>query len=176
MIRSALALIAAICSRALLVAADTPQEHITDASSVFNEIMAAPDKGIRRDLLEKAHCIVIVPGMKQAAFGVGGKFGRGYAICRREKDGWGAPAAIRVEGGSFGFQIGASSTDVIMLVMNKRGMRRLVKPLLPPVQSTGRPRPTPTCNFLRNFSPGPSPRVSSLVSPFKEPHFVAMKT
>jgi lipid-binding SYLF domain-containing protein len=83
-----LALMASICSCALLVAADTPQERITDASSVFNEIMATPDKGIPRDLLEKAHCIVIVPGLKQAAFGVGGKFGRGYAICRREKAGW----------------------------------------------------------------------------------------
>jgi SH3 domain-containing YSC84-like protein 1 len=92
-----LALMASICSCALLVAADTPQERITDANSVFNEIMATPDKGIPRDLLEKAHCIVIVPGLKQAAFGVGGKFGRGYAICRREKAGWGAPAAIRVE-------------------------------------------------------------------------------
>jgi lipid-binding SYLF domain-containing protein len=117
-----------LCSCALLVrAADTPQERMTDAAQVFNEIMATPDKGIPEDLLEKAHCIVIVPGLKQAAFGVGGKFGRGYAICRRERAGWGAPAAIRVEGGSFGFQIGASSTDVIMLVMNERGMRRLME-------------------------------------------------
>src|ERR1700730_3092453 len=117
-----------LCSCALLVrAADTPQERMTDAAQVFNEIMATPDKGIPEDLLEKAHCIVIVPGLKQAAFGVGGKFGRGYAICRRERAGWGAPAAIWVEGGSFGFQIGASSTDVIMLVMNERGMRRLLE-------------------------------------------------
>jgi lipid-binding SYLF domain-containing protein len=117
-----------LCSCALLVrAADTPQERMTDAAQVFNEIMATPDKGIPEDLLEKAHCIVIVPGLKQAAFGIGGKFGRGYAICRREKAAWGAPAAIRVEGGSFGFQIGAASTDVIMLVMNERGMRRLME-------------------------------------------------
>ena len=100
---------------------------MTDATHVFSEIMATPDKGIPEDLLGKAHCIVIVPGLKQAAFGVGGKFGRGYAICRRERAGWGAPAAIRVEGGSFGFQIGASSTDVIMLVMNEQGMRRLME-------------------------------------------------
>ena len=71
--------------------------------------MATPDKGIPQDLLEKAHCIIIVPGMKQAAFVVGGKFGRGYAVCRRNNAGWGAPAAVRVEGGSFGFQIGGSS-------------------------------------------------------------------
>ena len=123
-----LAFMASLCACAFQVrAADTPQERMTDATAVFNEIMATPDKGIPQDLLEKAHCIVIVPGLKQAAFGVGGKFGRGYAICRREMAGWGAPAAIRVEGGSFGFQIGASSTDVIMLVMNERGMRRLME-------------------------------------------------
>jgi lipid-binding SYLF domain-containing protein len=100
---------------------------MTDTVHVFSEIMATPDKGIPEDLLEKAHCIVIVPGMKQAALGIGGKFGRGYAVCRRDVAGWGAPAAIRVEGGSFGFQIGASNTDVIMLVMNERGMRRLME-------------------------------------------------
>jgi lipid-binding SYLF domain-containing protein len=122
-----LALMALLSSCVLVRAADTPQERITDATDILNEIMATPDKGIPGDLLEKAHCIVIVPGLKQAAFGVGGKFGRGYAICRREMAGWGAPAAIRVEGGSFGFQIGASSTDVIMLVMNERGMRRLME-------------------------------------------------
>jgi lipid-binding SYLF domain-containing protein len=106
-------------------AGDTAQERLTDATSVLNEIMATPDKGIPQDLLEKAHCIVIVPGVKQAAFIVGGKFGKGFATCRRDRGGWGAPGAVRVEGGSFGFQIGANSTDVVMLIMNERGMRRL---------------------------------------------------
>jgi lipid-binding SYLF domain-containing protein len=110
----------------LLYAADTPAERLTDATNVFNEIMATPDKGIPQDLLEKAHCVVIVPGMKQAGFVVGAKYGRGYAVCRRPSNhGWGAPEAVRIEGGSFGFQIGASSTDVVMLIMNERGMRRL---------------------------------------------------
>jgi len=122
------ALVLSMCSSAFLVsAADSPQERLTDATQVFTEIMATPDKGIPQDLLEKSHCVVIVPGMKQAALGIGGKFGRGYATCRREAGGWGAPAAIRVEGGSLGFQIGASSTDVIMLVMNESGMRRLMQ-------------------------------------------------
>ena len=123
-----IALVLSICSSAFLVhAADTPQERLTDATQIFTEIMATPDKGIPQDLLEKARCVVIVPGLKQAAFGIGGKFGRGYATCRRDAGGWGAPAAIRVEGGSFGFQIGASSTDVIMLVMDDHGMRRLMQ-------------------------------------------------
>ncbi len=115
-----------ICSTVGLYAADTAQERMTDATKVFSEIMATPDKGIPQDLLEKANCIIIVPGMKQAAFGVGGKWGRGYAVCRQNHAHWGAPAAVRVEGGSFGFQIGASNTDIVMLVMNEKGMRRLL--------------------------------------------------
>lgn len=109
-----------------LFAADTPQERMTDATKVFSEIMATPDKGIPQDLLEKANCIIIVPGMKQAAMGIGGKWGRGYAVCRQNHANWGAPAAVRVEGGSVGFQIGVSNTDIIMLVMNEKGMRRLL--------------------------------------------------
>ena len=121
------ALALSLCSSVALLAADTPQERLSDSAKVFNEIMATPDKGIPQDLLEKANCIVIVPGMKQAAFVIGGKFGRGYAVCRQHERHWGAPAAIRVEGGSFGFQIGGSSTDIVMLVMNERGMRRLLE-------------------------------------------------
>jgi len=121
------ALALALSSPAVLLAADTAQERMSDATKTFSEIMATPDRGIPQDLLEKAHCIVIVPGMKQAALGIGGKFGRGFAVCRHTSGGWGAPAAIRVEGGTFGFQIGASSTDVVMLVMNDRGMRRLME-------------------------------------------------
>ena len=115
------------CSSVVLFAADTAQERLADATNVFNEIMAVPDKAVPQELLETAHCIIIVPGMKQAAFGVGAKWGRGYAVCRQNRAGWSAPAAIRVEGGSFGFQIGGSSTDIVMLLMNERGMRRLLE-------------------------------------------------
>lgn len=108
--------------------AETAAERLESATQIFKEIMATPDKGIPRDLLEKAHCVVIVPGMKSGAFIVGGKYGRGFATCRKPGGaGWGAPGAVRVEGGSFGFQIGASSTDVVMLVMNERGMKRLLE-------------------------------------------------
>lgn len=116
-----------LCFSVLTVRADSARERLKDTTEVFNEIMSTPDKGIPQDLLEKAHCVVIVPGLKQAALAVGGKYGRGFAVCRREKDGWGAPSAVRVEGGSFGFQIGASSTDVVMLIMNELGMRRLLE-------------------------------------------------
>jgi SH3 domain-containing YSC84-like protein 1 len=102
-------------------------ERLTDAVDLFQEVMGTPDKAIPEDLLEKAHCIVIVPGLKKAAFGVGGKYGRGFAMCRNAAGGpgWGPPAAIRVEGGGIGFQIGVSSSDVILLVMNERGMKKL---------------------------------------------------
>ncbi|MGH7490097.1 MAG: lipid-binding SYLF domain-containing protein [bacterium] len=90
--------------------------------------MAAPDKGIPQELLEKAQCVVIVPGMKKGAFIIGGKYGKGFITCRRTTGrGWSAPGAIRVEGGSFGFQIGGSETDVVMLVMNQRGAQKLLE-------------------------------------------------
>ena len=89
--------------------------------------MAAPDKGIPQDLLENAHCIVIVPGLKTAAFVFGGKYGKGYLSCRNKNGvGWSAPGTVRIEGGSVGFQIGGSETDLIMLVMNERGADKLL--------------------------------------------------
>lgn len=101
-------------------------ERLDDAASLFSEIMATPDKSIPQDLLGKAECMVLVPGLKKGAFVVGGKYGRGFALCRRAGgEGWGPPAAIRIEGGSFGFQIGFASSDVVLLVMNERGMKRL---------------------------------------------------
>jgi lipid-binding SYLF domain-containing protein len=112
-----------------LLAADTTTktaERLDDAASLFSEIMSTPDRAIPQELLERAQCVVIVPELKKAAFVVGAKYGRGFAVCRGAAGaGWGPPAAIRIEGGSVGFQIGISSTDVLMLVMNKRGMRRL---------------------------------------------------
>ena len=111
-----------------LFAADSdPAERLNEAATVFEEIMAIPDKGIPRNLVEKAHCIVIVPELKAAAFVFGGKYGKGFMSCRNATGaGWSAPGAVRIEGGSVGFQIGASSTDVIMLVMNARGANKLL--------------------------------------------------
>src|SRR6266567_4200417 len=101
-----------------LVAADKKTktaERLDDAATLFSEIMGTPDKSIPQDLLDKAHCVVLVPGLKKAALGIGGKWGRGYVVCREPSgQGWGPPAAMRVEGGSVGFQIGVSSSDVIL--------------------------------------------------------------
>jgi lipid-binding SYLF domain-containing protein len=104
------------------------QERLKDATEVLQDIMATPDKGIPQELFQKAQCVVIVPGMKKGAFIVGGEFGKGFVVCRKQSGaGWGPPAAIRVEGGSFGFQIGGQDTDVVMLVMNKHGADELFK-------------------------------------------------
>lgn len=103
-------------------------QRLNEASVVFSEIMSAPDKGIPQDLLNDAHCVVIVPGLKKGAFIVGAQYGKGFISCRSKGDrGWSAPAAMRIEGGSIGFQIGGSETDLVMLVMNDRGAQRLMQ-------------------------------------------------
>jgi lipid-binding SYLF domain-containing protein len=102
----------------------TPDQRLRSAATVLHEILSAPDKGIPEDLLARAQCVMIVPGLKKGAFLVGGEYGRGFAVCRRDGV-WGGPAAIRFGGGSFGAQIGGESTDVVMLVMNRHGMEKL---------------------------------------------------
>lgn len=107
--------------------ADTAAERLAESAAVLKEVLDAPDKGIPADLLQKAYCVVVVPGVKKVGLVVGGKYGRGFVVCRADpQSAWGAPAALRMEGGSFGFQIGASETDVIMLVMDRRGMDGLL--------------------------------------------------
>src|SRR5579863_643487 len=115
-----------VLSTSMLAIADEPAQRLGEAASVFSEIMTAPDKGIPRDLLEKAHCVVVVPGLKKGAFIFGAKYGKGFIVYRKGARSWSAPAAVRVEGGSFGFQIGGSETDVVLLVMNDRGADRLL--------------------------------------------------
>jgi lipid-binding SYLF domain-containing protein len=106
------------------MAGDTAK-RLDAAAGMLSEVMSAPDRGIPMHLLARASCIVVVPGVKGAAFVVGAKYGKGFISCRRGS-GWSAPGAIRVEGGSFGFQIGAEDTDVVMLVMNWKGGQRLL--------------------------------------------------
>jgi lipid-binding SYLF domain-containing protein len=102
-------------------------DRIDAAADTVHEMMNAPDKGVPKDLLDKARCVVVVPGMKKAGFIVGAKYGKGYAVCRKASgSGWSAPAAYILEGGSVGFQIGASEQDVILLVMNEGGMKHLL--------------------------------------------------
>jgi lipid-binding SYLF domain-containing protein len=120
-------IVAALAVAPLLAVDKESAKRLDESAAVFSEVMAAPDKGIPQEMLENAHCIVIVPGMKTAAFLVGGKYGKGYLSCRnKNRAGWSAPATVRIEGGSVGFQIGGSQTDLIMLVMNERGADKLL--------------------------------------------------
>jgi len=117
-----------LLSSGVLFAANDAVRRLHDAAEIVTEVMGASDKAIPQDLFDKAECVVVVPGVKKAAFIVGGKFGRGFISCRHhDEGGWSAPAAVKVEGGSFGFQIGASETDVIMAVMNRRGAEKLMQ-------------------------------------------------
>ena len=100
-------------------------ERLKDAELVLTEMAGTGDSGIPTSLISKARCIVVVPSMKKVALGIGGEYGKGYMSCRNEGS-WTAPGSLKIEGGSFGLQIGASATDVIMLVMNERGVEKLL--------------------------------------------------
>jgi SH3 domain-containing YSC84-like protein 1 len=122
-----LILVTTLALTPLLAKNNEPVQRLDEAAAVFSEVMTAPDKGIPQELLENAHCIVIVPDLKTAAFVFGGKYGKGYLFCRNKSGtGWSAPGTVRIEGGSVGFQIGGSSTDLIMLVMSERGADKLL--------------------------------------------------
>jgi lipid-binding SYLF domain-containing protein len=111
----------------LLCAENDAPKRIAAAASAFQEVMGIPDKSIPQDLLNRAQCIIIVPDLKKGAFIFGAKYGKGFFACRKKDGvGWTAPGSIRIEGGSVGFQIGGTETDVFMLVMNQRGMDRLL--------------------------------------------------
>ena len=108
-------------------AADTsPDKHIRESAAVLDEIMNAKDNGIPEDLLQKAQCVGVIPNLKRAGFIVGAKYGKGVVTCRTSS-GWSAPEIARIEGGSVGLQIGAGETDVVFIVMNERGMNKLMR-------------------------------------------------
>jgi len=117
------------CWSVMAFAADESPSKAADrlqaATDVLNEIQSAPDQGVPEDVLASAECVAVVPTMLNGGFIVGARFGRGVSSCRTPK-GWSAPAFFTVEGGSFGFQIGAQAVDLVMLVMNDDGMRKLL--------------------------------------------------
>lgn len=112
---------------ALPASAQKALDRLHEAARVFHEIMAAPDGGVPDAVLKRAQCVMVVPGLKKAGFGIGGELGRGVVTCRVQGGGWSAPLFITVGGGSFGLQIGASETDLVMLIMNRDGEDYLLK-------------------------------------------------
>jgi lipid-binding SYLF domain-containing protein len=116
-------LILVFCARAF-----AGESQLQKATNVLNEIMSTPDKGIPQDLFEKAVCVGIVPSEIKGAFIFGGAYGRGVLVCRKGGDGaWGAPSMFTLGAGSVGFQIGAKATDVVFIVMNPEGARKLIQ-------------------------------------------------
>ena len=109
------------------LAADKAVERVQEAATVLEEVMGTPEQAIPSDLLLKAHCVAIVPGVKKVGFGIGGKYGKGVIACRGAGGkGWTGPSTIRIEGGSIGLQIGGSSTDYVLLMMNEKGKDKLL--------------------------------------------------
>ena len=104
---------------------DKDVERVRAAGNILNEIMAAPDKGIPAEILTSAKCVAVVPSLKKAGFIFGGQYGKGVASYRTTQ-GWSAPAFFKIEGGSFGLQIGGQEVDLVMVVMNEQGMRNLL--------------------------------------------------
>ena len=103
-------------------------ERLDKAAEVINEVMGTPEKGIPRDLLNKAVCVGVIPSEKKLALGVGGSFGRGVMVCRRGGTGaWGAPSMFTVGGANFGFQLGGQATDFVLVVMNAKGAEKLLQ-------------------------------------------------
>ncbi len=101
-------------------------DRLQNGADVISEIMKIPEDSIPKDLLEKAECVVVIPSMKKGAIGFGGNYGRGEVVCRL-KDSWSPPVMVSMTGGSFGLQLGGTSTDIVLLVMNKRGIDKLLQ-------------------------------------------------
>ena len=103
-------------------------DRLEKAAEVINEIMGTPEKGIPRDLLNKAVCVGVIPSEKKLALGVGGSFGRGALVCRQRGTGaWAAPSMFTVGGANFGFQLGGQATDFVLIVMNAKGAQKLLQ-------------------------------------------------
>src|SRR5262249_41634425 len=108
---------------------DKIADRLWESSKVVDELIKAPDAGIPKDLLRKAECVAVIPGLKKAALGFGGEIGRGAVSCKKNggKGPFGPPAMISLTGGSFGFQIGGQETDVVMLFMTPDSFKHLMR-------------------------------------------------
>jgi lipid-binding SYLF domain-containing protein len=113
----------------MLVADEKIADRLFESSKVVDELVKAPDSDIPKDILKKAECVAVIPGLKKAAFGIGGELGRGAVSCKRDggKGPFGPPAMISLTGGSFGFQIGGQETDVVLLFMTPDSFKHLMK-------------------------------------------------
>lgn len=118
-----------LLSSAVPLAAQTREaQRLEKSAEVINEVMGTPEKGVPRDLLNKAVCVGVIPSEKKLALGVGGSFGRGAIVCRRGGNGpWGAPSMFTIGGANIGFQLGGQATDFVLVVMNAKGAEKLLQ-------------------------------------------------
>jgi len=100
--------------------------RLREAATVLEEIQSGPDKDIPQELWDRAECVIVVPGLKKAAFVIGGEYGKGLMSCKHEA-GWSAPIFMQIGKGSWGLQIGAQSIDLVLLVMNKAGLEKMLR-------------------------------------------------
>ena len=127
--KNLIALVVCLCFAFPALAQQKEEDRLKESRDVLKEILGMPDKGIPRDLLDKAECVVVFPSVKKAGFIVGGSYGRGAVVCRKGEDfrgNWGAPAMYAIEGGSFGLQIGGEATDFVLLIMNEKGANSIM--------------------------------------------------
>jgi lipid-binding SYLF domain-containing protein len=120
-----LTIVAGALAAVVLAQEETPDHRLQASADVLRQIMSATDRA-PSGLLSRAKCVVVIPALKKGAVGIGGEYGRGFAVCRHDGS-WGGPAAVKLSGGSVGPQIGVESTDVVLLIMNQKGMERLEK-------------------------------------------------
>jgi len=116
------------CASVVSAAQSREADRLTRAAEVVNEVMGTPEKGIPKDLLNRAVCVGVIPSQLKFAIGLGGSFGRGVLICRRGGNGpWGAPSMFTVGGANIGFQLGGQATDFVLIVMNAKGAQKLLQ-------------------------------------------------
>jgi SH3 domain-containing YSC84-like protein 1 len=129
MMKKVTGILCALAMSAGLIPAHAQDAKLTDrldsAAAVLEEVMASPDRGIPQSILAGAYCVVVVPHYKKGAFVIGAQYGQGAATCRTPH-GWSAPVFVRLEGGSFGWQIGGQSTDLILVAMNEHGLQHML--------------------------------------------------
>src|SRR5438128_10726124 len=112
-------------STALAAISSADAKRLSEAANVVRELRAAPDKGIPEDAWNRAECVAVIPGLKKAAFVIGGEFGKGVISCRLGQT-WSAPVFLELQKGSAGFQIGAEQVDVVLLMLNRKGVDKLL--------------------------------------------------
>src|SRR5205085_233904 len=126
---SSLIVLAALHTSVFAQLDDKISDRLYESAKVFDALMKAPDGGPPKKVLKDAECVAVIPGVKKAALGIGGTYGRGAVVCRKDngKGPWGPPSMIALGGGSIGFQLGGQSNDVVMLFMTPGSVQRLLK-------------------------------------------------